>query len=210
MICLIFSDIHGNLPAFEQVLKKEKGIDQYINIGDVVNYGPWSNECVELIKTLNCINIKGNHEEYFISGECNVQNEIVQAFFKKNYTSFNKFEEIALYKKEIIFKDFLLTHNIKDKEYVFKDSCVQIDKNIIIGHSHQQYHRTINNFNLINPGSIGQNRQNIELSNYVLWDIEKNKFYLKELAININLLINEMEIRKYPNICIDYYKNKIK
>ena len=74
MLCLIFSDIHGNLPAFEQVIKKETGIDQYINIGDVVNYGPWSNECVELIESLNCINIKGNHEEYFINGECNVKN----------------------------------------------------------------------------------------------------------------------------------------
>lgn len=210
MLCLIFSDIHGNLPAFEQVLKKEKQIDQYINIGDVVNYGPWSNECVELIETLNCINIKGNHEEYFISGECNVENEIVQAFFKKNYSTFNKVEEIGNYKNKIVFNDFLLTHNLKNKEYVFKDSELEINKNIIIGHSHQQYHRINNNFNLINPGSIGQNRQNIKFSNYIIWDVEKNKFYLKELFVNPNLLINELEIRKYPKICIDYYKNKIK
>ena len=80
----------------------------------------------------------------------------------------------------------------------------------MIGHSHQQYHIKNNNFNLINPGSIGQNRQNIEFSNYILWDSEKNKFYLKELRINPDLLINELEIRKYPKICMDYYKNKIK
>ena len=86
-------------------------------MGDVVNYGPWSNECVELISTLNCINIKGNHEDYFINGECNVQNEIVQAFFKKKLSPFNKFEEISNYKNKIIFKNFLLRHNLKGKEY---------------------------------------------------------------------------------------------
>ena len=210
MLCLIFSDIHGNLPALEQVLKNEKDVDLYLNIGDVVNYGPWSNECVELIETLNCINIKGNHEEYFISGECNVKNDIVQAFFKKNYSTFNKTQEISNYKNKIIFNNFLLTHNLKDKEYVFKDTKVDLDKNIIIGHSHQQYHRVINNYNLINPGSIGQNRQNIELSNYIIWDIEKKLINMKQLPVNPNLLINELEIRKFPEICVDYYKNKIK
>ena len=210
MLCLIFSDIHGNLPAFEQVLKKESGIEQYINIGDVVNYGPWSNECVELIESLNCINIKGNHEEYFISGVCDVKNEIVQAFFKKNYSTFNRVELISNYNNKVVFNDFLLIHNLNGKEYVFKDSDIEINKNIIIGHSHQQYHRVNNNYNLINPGSIGQNRQNINFSNYILWDIEKNKFYLKELLVNPNLLIDELKIRKYPKICIDYYKNKLK
>ena len=50
----------------------------------------------------------------------------------------------------------------------------------------------------------------MESSNYIIWDIEKNKFYLKELLVNPNSLINELTIRKYPKICIDYYKNKIK
>ena len=129
---------------------------------------------------------------------------------KKNYATFNKTQEIINYKDEVIFNDFVMTHNLMGKIYVFKDTDVDINKNIIIGHSHQQYHRIINNYDLINPGSIGQNRQNIELSNYIIWDVEKNKFHLKELQVNPNLLINELEIRKYPKICIDYYKNKIK
>ena len=95
MLCLIFSDVHGNLPALEQVIKKEKDVEQYINLGDVVNYGPWSNECVELINSLNCLNLIGNHEEYFINGRCDVKNDIVQAFFIKNYSSFEKLELIT-------------------------------------------------------------------------------------------------------------------
>ena len=40
----IFSDIHGNLPALEIAIKNTKNIDRYIVLGDVVNYGPWSNK----------------------------------------------------------------------------------------------------------------------------------------------------------------------
>ena len=210
MRCLVFSDIHGNLPAFEQVLKNEKDIDLYINIGDVVNYGPWSNECVELIEALNCLNLMGNHEEYFIKGECDVKNDIVQAFFMKNYSYFNKKELISRYKDEIIFKDFLLTHNLLEKKYIFKDTNVHINCDTIIGHSHQQYHRFVNSYNLINPGSIGQNRRNIDSSNYIIWETQTNEFKLKQLYFNPNLLINELKSRNFPRICIDYYKNKIK
>jgi predicted phosphodiesterase len=84
MNILIFSDIYGNLPAFEKLLKVESGVDGYINLGDVVNYAPWSNECVEIIAGLkNCYNIKGNHEDYFITNKCDVVNPLVLDFFYK-------------------------------------------------------------------------------------------------------------------------------
>lgn len=209
MLCLIFSDVHGNLPALEQVIKKEKDVEQYINLGDVVNYGPWSNECVELINSLNCINLIGNHEEYFIKGICDVKNDIVQAFFNKNYFSFEKFDLIRKYKNETIFKDFLLTHNLNNKGYIFKDTKVLLKMNTIIGHSHQQYHRFENKFKLINPGSIGQNRQDISYSNYIIWDTNKNEFFEKKIFSDPMTLINELIKREFPEICVNYYKNKI-
>ena len=210
MICLIFSDVHGNLPALESVLKKEKDIDLYINLGDVVNYGPWSNECVKLVDSLNCLNILGNHEQYFIDGVCNVNNDIVKAFFHINYEHFHFDSIINKYHKEIIFNNYLLTHNLVGKAYVFHDTQVQIKQNIMIGHSHQQYIRSINKYSLINPGSVGQNRSNIEFSNYLIWDTDKDKFYKKELKVNIDLMVKEFKIRKYPDYCINYYLNKIK
>ena len=76
------SDIHGNLPALEIALKESGNVDGYFILGDVVNYGPWSNECVQLINTLpNCIKILGNHEEYFIEGKCDCENYLANNFF---------------------------------------------------------------------------------------------------------------------------------
>ena len=42
----ILSDIHGNLVALEKVFKQDSDSDLYIVIGDTVNYGPWSEDCV--------------------------------------------------------------------------------------------------------------------------------------------------------------------
>ena len=207
---LVFSDLHGNLPALEKVLKNEKNIDGYINLGDVVNYGPWSNECVELIDNLdNCINIRGNHEDYFISGICNVKNKIVKAFFDINYSFFNKKDKIKKYLRSSKFMDFEIKHNLMDKGYIYDDTKIKLSKNTIIGHSHQQYERLINGLRLVNPGSIGQNRLAINISNYAIWDLNKNQFIFKQLDFDINIVIQKMKSINFPEICINYYKKKI-
>ena len=207
---LIISDVHGNLPALEKVLKKEKNVDGYINLGDVVNYGPWSNECVEIIDGLkNCINIMGNHEEYFNSGICNVDNSIVQAFFKKNYPEYTMQKKTNKYKQTQYFMGFTIVHNLFEKGYVFANTDLNIEGNTILGHSHQQYLRRINGKILFNPGSVGQNRKSIDISNYAIWNIKNGEFFMKEIKNDINMVINEMKYRKFPKICTDYYKNKI-
>lgn len=208
---LILSDIHGNLPALESVIKKEIDVQGYINLGDVVNYGPWSNECVDLLDSLtNTINILGNHEEYFIEGRFNLKNKLVNSFFQHTYPSFLRLDKIKSYKKTMNFMDFKITHNLKDKTYIFNDSPVNIQENCMIGHSHQQYFRKVEDKLLINPGSVGQNRKFINLSNYIIWDIEKNTFDLKQKKFDLKLILNEMKIKNYPNECINYYKNKNK
>lgn len=61
----IMADIHGNYNAFETVLNflKEQKVDEIINCGDIVGYGPQPNECIELInKTKNVHSIMGNHD----------------------------------------------------------------------------------------------------------------------------------------------------
>ncbi len=60
----IFSDIHGNLPAFEAVLGFLDGkVEKYVCCGDIVGYGPYPNECVEKISALpDVICVAGNHD----------------------------------------------------------------------------------------------------------------------------------------------------
>ena len=61
----IFSDVHGNLEALQAIVAdaKAKGVIQFACLGDVVGYGANPNECIELIRNLNCPIVKGNHDQ---------------------------------------------------------------------------------------------------------------------------------------------------
>jgi predicted phosphodiesterase len=61
----LLADIHSNLPALESVLEElaHRGVDGYLCLGDVVGYGAFPNECCELLRSLNALVVRGNHDE---------------------------------------------------------------------------------------------------------------------------------------------------
>jgi len=202
------SDIHGNLPALEIVIEKSDDVDGYYILGDVVNYGPWSNECVQLINSLpNCTRILGNHEEYFINNKCNVNNNLVKTFFDKCFSDFSNIDLINKYQKESKFENFLCTHTIEGK-YIFKDTNIDIKQNYIIGHSHQQYEIYRNGYRILNPGSVGQNRKYINEINFMIYDTTNKNADFRSVLYDIDVVIVEMEKMGYPKECLNYYKEK--
>jgi predicted phosphodiesterase len=60
----LLSDVHGNLPAFEAVLRDidTVGVDQKWNLGDLVGYGAQPNECVALARETCDLCLIGNHD----------------------------------------------------------------------------------------------------------------------------------------------------
>lgn len=210
MRILVISDVHGNLPALEHVLNKEKSVDQIISLGDIVNYGPWSNECVDLMDTLsNKILIAGNHEEAFIAGNYAGENLIAKTFFQTCFPTFIRRNSIIKYVEKFSFENANFVHTINNS-YIFSDSDVKIDNDTFIGHSHRMFSKNIQNYRLVNVGSVGQNRINIDKVNYVIWNTEKNTVELCEIDFSANQLINEMKVKKFPELCINYILSKRK
>jgi len=64
----IISDIHGNLPAFEAVLNQLENTDVegIVCLGDIVGYGPWPAECLDLVTRCCSIVVRGNHDDAVI------------------------------------------------------------------------------------------------------------------------------------------------
>ncbi|MEW6512312.1 MAG: metallophosphoesterase family protein [Bacteroidota bacterium] len=64
MLIAILSDVHGNLPALQEVLKTagEMKADVLYCLGDTVGYGPFPNECVDLVRDRCAVILKGNHD----------------------------------------------------------------------------------------------------------------------------------------------------
>jgi len=214
MIVTVFGDVHGNLIALEKLFKLEKdNTDLFISHGDIVNYGPWSNECIQFLNDQNnCKVLKGNHEQFYLEGNYGGTNIIAKTFFEKCYENFdvNLLDVLNKYDEKIIIEDYTIKHTINDS-YIFADTKLDdliLDSNYIIGHSHQQFQRIVDDKLLINTGSIGQNRSYINQSCYINFDTITKKIVLKSFLHDIDKVINQMKIEKYPSLCTDYYLSK--
>lgn len=200
--------MHGNLPAFEKMLSVEKDCEGYICLGDLVNYGPWSNECVDLATSLpNSILLMGNHEEAFIEGKYPGSNELVQDFFKINIAGFKRNRVIEKFIQDYNLGKFTCTHTIMNR-YIYPDTDIELNNNYIIGHSHHQFEYLNNGFLLYNAGSVGQNRKYINVLNYLIYNEDTENIEMKNVIYNVDLVINEMKSKKFPQQCIDYYLQK--
>ncbi|APD05840.1 hypothetical protein UJ101_00288 [Flavobacteriaceae bacterium UJ101] len=212
MRVIILGDIHGNLPALEKVLKIEhNNFDLLVCHGDVVNYAPWSNECVQLLDTIdNKVLLKGNHEVNYLNKNYKGTHIVAQTFFDVCFPKFKEFDRIKDYKETYTLGDFTIQHTIND-QYVYPDTDLQelnLNKNYIIGHSHYAFDRTENGNRIINTGSLGQNRVFINESNYIIYDLDKEKVQKKDFINNFDLVIEKMKALKYPELCLNYYLNK--
>ncbi len=208
MITVIFSDLHGNLPALNKLRDLYPDCNRWISLGDNVNYGPWSDECVQFLEEeLNCRCLIGNHEEYFLSGVYPGHNIVAKSFFEFCHPQFSNQRIIEKYSKSIRIGSFLCTHTIENK-YIFDDTDIIISENYVIGHSHQQYSVARGKHSLINPGSLGQDRKYINRACYGVYNHESDAFQLKNFTYDIEIVISEMKARRYPQICVEYYQNK--
>ena len=66
MKTLILSDIHANLAALEAVLDAERTWDEVFFLGDAVLTGPNPDEVLSVLRDLNGIFIRGNHDREVI------------------------------------------------------------------------------------------------------------------------------------------------
>ncbi|MEO0091141.1 MAG: metallophosphoesterase family protein [candidate division WOR-3 bacterium] len=150
----IFSDIHSNLEALQAVvdfLSQEK-IDQYLCLGDIVGYGANPNECVELIKSLNCLCVAGNHDWCVLDKtDINNFNEPAQiaVLWTKNELNKDSIEYLLKLPLQLEWEKFLLVHASPQEpsawHYIYRlnqaSAQFQYFKKPIglIGHSHSPF-----------------------------------------------------------------------
>ena len=149
----VFSDIHGNLHALNAVLEAidDLGLRTLICCGDVVGYGAFPNECIEILRFRRIPTLAGNHDHAVIGQtDINFFNEIAkEAVF---WTRERLAEENSVWLRErpytyTLAKDFYFVHASPNQPeewgYVltFGDARAAFEKFsqrfCFIGHSHQ-------------------------------------------------------------------------
>lgn len=210
MIVAVFSDVHANLLALEAFLVAVRGVaDRFVCLGDIVNYGPWNDECLERIHSLAGIEIvEGNHDRMFLDeAELEEQSPLVQEFFRASRASFTRFDLLDNLPLRTTLGPFTCSHTIGGHR-VFEDTEIEVSEDHLIGHTHWQYSIVRGGRRIVNPGSVGQNRYRIDLVDYALYDSVDDAVSLHSVAYDFESFFGEVRRRGWPSRCLDYYERK--
>lgn len=60
----ILGDVHGNMEALTAVVAamRREGVEEWVQVGDIVGYGPEPSACIDLVRELGCKVCMGNHD----------------------------------------------------------------------------------------------------------------------------------------------------
>jgi len=179
----IISDIHGNLPALEAVLRdiEGRGVDALYCLGDLVGYAPFPNEVTERIRAMDMPVIMGNYDDGvgFDRDDCGCaykdpgekeRGDRSLMWTRRHVTAEHK-AYLREFLKELRFradgKRVLLVHGSPRKmnEYLFEDRAISTFQRIaaasgadiiVFGHTHKPYTKLVDGVLFVNAGSVGK------------------------------------------------------
>ena len=212
----IFGDIHANLEAFEIVLAdaRVQRCTAYICLGDVVGYNANPRECLELVQSLKCPVVKGNHDDY-ASSDSSLEsfNPLAEAAIQWTRDQLNPSEKSWLGTLPLISEihGFMIVHaTLEDPggwSYVLNqlDAAASFSKQTtelcFFGHTHapRAYIKDSSVVGLpfeqlvlqpgkkyfVNVGSVGQPRDGDWRAAYVVFDEERRTIRLRRLTYDL-------------------------
>jgi len=216
MKVLILSDIHANYPALEAVLNTEKDYDKLIFLGDVVDYGPHPKECLEFIKNKADYYVIGNHDNALGNNtDCNsmgtfrefsiATREWHKTLLDENDKKFLRSMPVMC-KAHFGEKSFFLSHasplgdisKYLNNDELEKEVKLLSHEFILLGHTHIQYIKFLQDSLVLNPGSVGLSRE-ISKACYAIY--ENDDFIIKAVDYDVQTTINDLMKSPIPLNC---------
>lgn len=189
----VISDIHGNVEALKTALEsiEERKVDTIVCLGDLVGYGPYPNEVVEIIRSKKIMNILGNYdaavlEEKFNYIRDNEVNKFCMPWAAKELSAKNKAYLKSLPRQIILQyenkKIYFVHGSVRSINEYLKEGCTEaqevmdiFDGDILVcAHTHVPYEKLYNHKLLLNDGSVGKPKIGRPNGTYLIINIEKD------------------------------------
>lgn len=212
----ILGDIHGNWDALSVVIDDaiNRGVTEFVCVGDIVGYNANPSECLNKIRELKCITVRGNHDHYCAYDECLEDFHPLAAnvvdWTRRQLTP-DQVEYLRDLKLTRRIAGFTIVHSTLDMPdkwgYVF--DTLEADANFnyqsttlcFHGHTHvpvvyekssrvtrEEYSKikiVLGKKYFINVGSVGQPRDGDPRSAYVTYDPEQKEVALHRIEYDI-------------------------
>jgi putative phosphoesterase len=225
----IFGDIHGNLPALEAVLADMDAHDlsPLYCLGDLVGYGTFPNEVIDMIRERNIPTLMGNYDQGVGNNSddcgCAYTSKVAEelgkrsiAWSNENTTDENKSNLRQLTDQIPLELDGLrvqLVHGSPRKinEYLYEDrpdatmerllDLAQADV-LVCGHTHIPYHRILpSGRHVVNAGSVGKPKDGDPQACYVVLETNGRDLTVtfRRVPYNIERAAQAIEASDMPN-----------
>lgn len=212
------ADIHGNYDALRAVVDELPSVDYLLVLGDVLGYYPFFDLCLDELEKAGAQYVCGNHEAYQMNLLPRPSHPIFEWFYRY-------FEEQASAHNRDWLKSLKAEKSLRLQdqtlkifhgspwslsEYIYPDFSDwsrfdNIDADLIVlGHTHRPMEVRNGKKRIINPGSVGQPRDDNSRACYAIYDAENQELQLRRTHYNTHRLIEALRDlghdEKYINI----------
>ena len=209
----VISDIHGNLHALEAVLDVIEA-DIVLCAGDLIGYGAFPNEVVELVRLKGIQCVLGNHDDAVLRDEFGWFNPFAaeagrwcskalggpQRSFLEGLPVKRDYRDVAVFHgsparpmREYVTPGTPLVH-LKDH---LEASGARV---LVLGHTHVPFSTHVNGGLVANPGSVGQPRDGDERASYGVLDTEGMSFTVDRVPYDVEAAANAITDVGLPSI----------
>jgi len=210
----VLSDVHANLPALEAVLRDVDAArpDQVWVAGDLVGYNPWPNEVVAVLRERHVKAIRGNHDRAVLSGDTSWFNELAAAAIRwtrivltpASVGYLSSLEDRT--RARVAEGTVAMYHGSprNDDEYVMPWAADEALVRMagapftVLGHTHLPMSLAFPSGLLVNPGSVGQPRDQDPRAAWGLLDTTACRFDVRRVAYDIGAVVRAIHKAGLP------------
>jgi len=219
----VISDVHGNLVALDAVLADMPGIDLLVCAGDVVGYNPWHAECVDVMRgetaplsdeaaaTLpdgEVPTVLGNHDRAVALDGGYGFNDMAAAgaSHAREHLTDDQREWLADLPEERLVCDERLKlvhgHPTDPDRYTYPEEftagMIEDEDVLVMGHTHVQGQAIFDAGLVVNPGSVGQPRDDDPRAAYALADFDDESFEARRVEYDVEAVVDEVKQADLP------------
>ena len=181
----LISDVHGNRVALEAVLGDMPHVDRLVCAGDVVGYNPWPADCVDELRARDVPTVMGNHDAAVVEAAPFRFNSMAQAGVEHAQEQLTDEQlswlaDLPLERRECDDRIKIVHGHPDDPDRYarytrpreFSPRLLGEEDVLVLGHTHVQHVERYAEGIVVNPGSVGQPRDDDPRAAYAVLDLD--------------------------------------
>jgi putative phosphoesterase len=211
----LLADVHANLAALESVLAATGRVDAIWVMGDTVGYGPDPSEVIAMLRERNAVIVAGNHDLAVATGQgIDLFNPYAAAAVRahRSWLSAEERDALAALPLTVEADGFTLCHgSLRDPVWEYVLTPPQAEDTLrraktthcCNGHTHVPKLWRVGERMLVNPGSVGQPRDDDPRAAYAVLDTGNATVTFRRASYDIATTQARIRARGLPGFLAD-------